>query len=372
MDCRREVADSYPDNSVARKPATGICCDNCLNKTAPTHPLLVPRPVVIDRPGSPGSDTEDSPHQEPDANGKRGMNPASRVADRREDHLKDKVLTAVATKARLAIVADLIRASWSPTHSQKHGDAVLELLRSYNFVWHQQTEAEKAEKARLPKEKTLADRQARTAEAKVVKAQAAALRRSLPKPPPKPRASRAKKSRINQENHPLAEIPPQTPLRPAQNLFGALPPFSPFHSAFPTIPAGSSTPFYSAPLTPTTPYPYFPTFSRYLDPAPQTPIQRGSYTIPITPVPNLISPYYHYSPSIHPPPYLQPPHPSFAQNSASAVVTPTDFYSIPSHTGTSRPRPTPRYRGVPQDGSQPSAPETGTDASTHRGSFDVD
>jgi hypothetical protein len=115
------------------------------------------------------------------------MNAASKVADRREDHLKgarsrlerwryqtwsdlyskrpwgyqvllpDKVLTAVATKAHLATVADLIRAGWSPTHSQKHGDAVLELLRSYDFVWHQQAEAEKAEKARLRKEKTLAD-----------------------------------------------------------------------------------------------------------------------------------------------------------------------------------------------------------------------
>jgi hypothetical protein len=84
------------------------------------------------------------------------------------------------------------------THSRKHGDAVLGLLRSYNFVWNQLAEAEKTEKARLREEKTLADRVAHAAEAKAVRARATALHQSLSGPP---RASWAKKkSKTDQEN----------------------------------------------------------------------------------------------------------------------------------------------------------------------------
>jgi hypothetical protein len=42
---------------------------------------------AVERPRTPASDTEDSPCQDPNDNGKRIMSEASSVASRREDHL---------------------------------------------------------------------------------------------------------------------------------------------------------------------------------------------------------------------------------------------------------------------------------------------
>ncbi|KAJ7729256.1 P-loop containing nucleoside triphosphate hydrolase protein [Mycena maculata] len=88
-ECWREVADEYFDNGTVRKPPTSICCDNCLRKTSPRHLLLLThgRDRPVERPMSPSSDTEDSPSQTPDDNGKRLMRQASQAPNRREGHL---------------------------------------------------------------------------------------------------------------------------------------------------------------------------------------------------------------------------------------------------------------------------------------------
>jgi hypothetical protein len=255
-DCRREVTDEYFDSGLARKgilfidlfirlsdtfcftDPTGICCDNCLRKTTPDHPLLVKRAPVIDRPGSPASDIEDSPHHQPDAHGKRGMDQGVSIPDRRDDHLKgartrlecwrldtwmalykkrpwgyqvllpDKVLTALATKARFRLIEDFIGCGWSPTHARKHGPAVLAMLQDYDELFREFAEAEKEERARLRQEQTLADRAEKKLAAKALKDAATAIRNNTPKPPPKPRASRAKKAKTQPEDTPK---PPARP-----------------------------------------------------------------------------------------------------------------------------------------------------------------
>lgn len=122
---------------------TGICCDNCLRKTSPDHPLLLALTrqeleEPSERPPSPSSDDEDSPSQTPDANGKRPMREAPAAPNRCESHpkqahdiltrwrdekcatvyrrrpwgpqvlLPDDTLTKFATWARLKTVSDLV------------------------------------------------------------------------------------------------------------------------------------------------------------------------------------------------------------------------------------------------------------------------
>ncbi|KAJ7863953.1 hypothetical protein B0H14DRAFT_2574606 [Mycena olivaceomarginata] len=90
--CRRDVADEYLDNGTIQP--TGICCDNCLRKTSPSHPLLLVHSRVepdqlAERPTSPSSDNKDSPSQTPRENGKQVMRPATEAPNRRDQHLKD-------------------------------------------------------------------------------------------------------------------------------------------------------------------------------------------------------------------------------------------------------------------------------------------
>ncbi|KAJ7767376.1 hypothetical protein DFH07DRAFT_769500 [Mycena maculata] len=173
-----KFAKKDPD-SIYTAP-TGICCDNY-------DPLLTKRTPVVSWPGSPAPDTEDTPSEAPDGNGKRGMNTAASVSDRRDDHLKgarkrlehwryntwtelyikrpwgfqplmlDKVLTALATKAQFSTVDDLTTGGWSPTHARKHGSPVLALLQEYDTLFREFNEAEKEERARLRKEETAAN-----------------------------------------------------------------------------------------------------------------------------------------------------------------------------------------------------------------------
>ncbi|KAJ7856003.1 hypothetical protein B0H13DRAFT_2079272 [Mycena leptocephala] len=51
--------------------------------------------------------------------------------------LPDKVLTALAAKARFTSVEDLIGGGWSRTHARKHGPAVLEMLREYDALFRE-------------------------------------------------------------------------------------------------------------------------------------------------------------------------------------------------------------------------------------------
>jgi hypothetical protein len=334
---------------------TGDCCDNCLRKTDPEHPLLLKRAPALDRPGSPASDTEDSPGQQPDTNGKRGMNEAATVPDRREEHLKgartrldgwrtqtwvelyrrrpwgptvllpDKVLTALASKARFASVDDLIGAGWSATHARKHGTAVLAMLHEYDELFREFKAAEKEESSRLRKEQTLADRAAKKVQAKAIKDAAAALRESTPKPA---RPSRAKKAKTQQENippspgaiflynpHSIPTASPHTPLALSTHI---TPQFTPQHAQSPMPALYSSVYMHS------------------------TPVQRGFYTSPATQVPNLMASYQHYSPTLHPPRHLQPTHPSLTQNPANVPESPSHFYAPPPQ----RPKPRPAYMGA--------------------------
>lgn len=263
-ECRRDASDDYFDDGIPRKgldanfvqteiklthalDPSGICCDNCLRKTNPSHPLLQPAPnPLLDMPNrsaSPSSDTEDSPVQEADDNGKRPMAEGAKVANRREKHLQgakdllmtwrfstwmemyrrrpwgvqcllpDAIVTVFATKARLETIDDLEGAGWSPTHAKRHGDAVLRLLREYDESYHQEREAEKRENAEKRRAETLVRQQAKKDEKKAQAAQAriirAALRASQPK---KPRPSRAKKApRVA-----LSDIPcPDSPMQAA-------------------------------------------------------------------------------------------------------------------------------------------------------------
>ncbi|KAJ6597432.1 P-loop containing nucleoside triphosphate hydrolase protein [Mycena sp. CBHHK59/15] len=353
--CRRDVIDEYFDSGVAREAPTGICCDNCLRKRRPFHALLTKRSPAMDRPGSPASDTEDSPHQEPDNNGKRGMDEGARVADRREEHLQgartrlerwryatyielytkrqwgyqillpDKVLTSLATKARFTTVEDLIGGGWSPTHARKHGPAVLQLLGDYDALYREYADAEKEERAAERKEQTLANRAAKKAEAKLFRERAAEVRRNTPKAPPKPRASRAKKPRLEQENLAPAAATPQTPVRPFQ-FAPTSTPFSPVLSA---LAAAPRTPLKMGQLG-AQPTPLH---------VPHTPVQRGFYTSPATHISNDMNPYQHYSPSLNPPPHLRPSRPLLPPNHpASTLESPARFYgvSVPK-----RPRPAP-------------------------------
>ncbi|KAJ7646031.1 hypothetical protein DFH06DRAFT_997805, partial [Mycena polygramma] len=107
------------------------------------------------------------------------MDEGSSVPDRKEEHLKgartrlerwrqetweelyarrpwgyqvllpDKVLTSLASKARLTSIDDLIGGgTWSPTHARKHGPAVLELLRDYDALYREYKAAENEENTR--------------------------------------------------------------------------------------------------------------------------------------------------------------------------------------------------------------------------------
>ena len=103
--------------------------------------------VTLKRPISPSSDTEDSPQQEVDEDGKQQMAEGARVANCRDSHLKgarellekwriqtwldqyrrrpwghhsflsDVLITSFATKARFSLTEDLIDTGWSPTHA---------------------------------------------------------------------------------------------------------------------------------------------------------------------------------------------------------------------------------------------------------------
>ncbi|KAJ7259071.1 P-loop containing nucleoside triphosphate hydrolase protein [Mycena rebaudengoi] len=207
-ECRRDVTDEYFDSGLARQPPTGICCDNC----SPAH---TKRPWGF------------------------------------QSLLPDKVLTALATKARFRTVEDFIGGGWSPTHARKHGPALLDMLKEYDALHSEYAAAEKEERARIRKQETLDERVRKKETARLVKAQAAAIRAETPPPP---RKSRAKKAKLQQENAPPITPIPNTPLRTFHNI-------TPLH-------------FNNSPLSAS--------------------VQRGFYTSPPTQVPNLLSPYRHY------------------------------------------------------------------------------
>jgi hypothetical protein len=249
--------------------------------------------------------------------------------------LPDKVLTAVATKARFTTIDDLISGGWSPTHAQKHGTDVLDLLRGYDVLYWEFVDAEKEERARLRREETLAARNQKKIVAAAVKARAkelrAVARAAAPKAAPKPRPSRSKKARIEQENLPPAPnfpfLPhPPTPYTPVRTMdIGSLP---------------------HVPQTPIPPLVQPDILAPYMQM--RTPVRHAFYMSPATPIPTPLNPYHHYSAGMNPPPHLQHFNLSLPQNIPSSPHSPSHFYgnnptpqqSLPQY---SRPQPRPAW-----------------------------
>jgi bloom syndrome protein len=240
-DCRRDVADEYFWDGSQRKRTPllffaaisflkiylepkGICCDNCLRKSSPDHPLLASTMrKVADRSVSPSNDAEDSPSDKQNSNGKRVMAEASSIPNRREDHLHgarqlleawrletwmklyrrspwgiqallpDTILTALATKARLQTLEDFISAGWSPTHVQRHGTEMIDILKDYDDLFKSTKEEEIKARAEKKKQESAAKLEERRNKAKEERARQREIRAAQPKPP---RASRAKKTKV--------------------------------------------------------------------------------------------------------------------------------------------------------------------------------
>ncbi|KAF8222183.1 hypothetical protein L208DRAFT_1525277, partial [Tricholoma matsutake] len=84
-DCQHDTSAIYFNDGT-----TGICCDHCLRKSDSDHPLLAMSiaAITLKHPISPSSDTEDSPWQEADEDGKWQMAEGARVANHQDSHLK--------------------------------------------------------------------------------------------------------------------------------------------------------------------------------------------------------------------------------------------------------------------------------------------
>ncbi|KAF5363029.1 hypothetical protein D9758_012611 [Tetrapyrgos nigripes] len=149
-----EAADTFDDHRPRTAP-TGICCDNCLRKQDPNHPLLYIEPALSKSASKQPTNSEE-PLSEPNSNGKRPM--VTVPATRKDVHLSSvrsllekwryatflekysscswgadallppKVLTTIATKAWLSSIDDLIGAGWSPIFARKHGLDILERI----------------------------------------------------------------------------------------------------------------------------------------------------------------------------------------------------------------------------------------------------
>ncbi|KAJ7229254.1 P-loop containing nucleoside triphosphate hydrolase protein [Mycena rebaudengoi] len=371
QDCRREVSDEYFNSGTPRKPPTGICCDNCLRKTDPEHPLLKQHPQLklkqaeSERPSSPSSDT--------DTNGKRPMRMGSGAANRTKDHLKgardllthwreekcrtvyrrrpwgpatllpDAVLTNFAVRQYLQTPDDLVDSGWSPTHSRTHGEELLALLSTYDAKFH---------RARITENKRVADaKKAETAKrqklAKDMKA-TESLRRKAVKTPKK-RASRA------QPKTPTVGAvltPSATPNLPSSSIhtpYSTAPPFTySAHSPFPITPSqilSHDIPRTSNP--PSFPYATLPAF-------PFAALGDSDFratTVSFTPA-RYPYPSYYSTPDTLPLPLF-----FHDQSGARLPVAPTSFYGpalprpfLPGHASSSYTTPSQR---VPNDPTSP-------------------
>ena len=151
------------------------------------------------------------------------MAEASSVANRREDHLQgarelleawrletwrklyrrcpwgiqallpDTILTALAAKARLQSLENLISIGWSPTHVQKHGAEIIDILKDYDDLFKSIKDDEIKARAEKKKQETAAKQEEKRNKAKEERARQREIRASQPK---QPRASRAKKTKV--------------------------------------------------------------------------------------------------------------------------------------------------------------------------------
>ena len=233
---------------------------------------------IANRTVSPSNDTEDSPTDARNSNGKQVMAEASSVANRREDHLHgarelleawrfetwmklyrrcpwgiqallpDTILTALATKARFQTLEDLITAGWSPTHVQKHGAKIISILKDYDDLFKSTKEHEIKVRAEKKKLDTAAKLEEKRIKAKEEHACQREIRAAQPKPP---RPSRAKKTKVLADS-----ITPNTPVQ-ARPLM---------HYVSPTMSASTDPNFEGENIAPTSPF-YSPIPMHYPQPS---------------------------------------------------------------------------------------------------------
>ena len=120
--------------------------------------------------------------------------------------LPDTILTALALKARLRTLENLISVGWSPTHVQKHGAEIIDILKDYDNLFKSTKDDEIKARAERKKQETAAKQQEKRNKAKEERARQREIRAAQPKPP---RASRAKKTKVL-----ASSILPNTPLQP--------------------------------------------------------------------------------------------------------------------------------------------------------------
>lgn len=104
--------------------------------------------------------------------------------------ISDTAITAIATRARLHTITDLINAGWGASHARKHGDELLALLKTFYEEFLGCREREKRERMEAKKQETVAKNEAKKQAAKDERHRQKLIRQSQPKVT---RPSRAKK-----------------------------------------------------------------------------------------------------------------------------------------------------------------------------------
>ncbi|KAF9537693.1 P-loop containing nucleoside triphosphate hydrolase protein, partial [Agrocybe pediades] len=312
--CRRDVADKYFGDGQPRQAPRSFCCDKC----SPENNLLVHPPKISSstRHASPSSDTEDTPSQEPDQNGKRVMVEVANVPNRRDEALSgarsllsnwryetwmslycerpwgiqallpDAVLASLAQKARIRSTEDLLSTGWSVSHVRRHGAEVISMLADFDSNFRAQKDA--AIKARADQRKV--ETAARTRAKKENTIQDRLRRKELSSTQPKPaRPSRAKKvaSAVSNENVPPVCLP--IPTTPTHSIVHPYPYHTPIPFDYaPTHSTASNQ--YSSPSFP--PPPSYPFYIQPINLYPPT------NSLPRTAAPPSFDPffYYHYPP----------------------------------------------------------------------------
>jgi hypothetical protein len=318
---------------------TGICCDNCLLKSNTDHPLLAKSNTAPHRPISPSSNIDDSPQQEADENGKQQMAEGAKVANCRDAHLKGAqellekwhiktwlefychwpwghhCFLSDATKACFSSIDDLIDTGWSPTHSKKHGQEVLEFLKVYDNKFYKAREVEKLQKVEKWKQET-ARRQALKKAEKREAAKAETVQRwaehesqpkkqqlSCAKKTPKVICTLADSSLILNSPVPFSKLAPSTPHPGHKNV-------SPRHVTphMPWQPPAHFQPHYLLQMYTPISQPMNCSVNQsqaYVTPPHFTPILHQQLPTPIT---SPLPPAHFYS-GCYPPPFLYPiPH----------------------------------------------------------------
>ncbi|KAJ3966842.1 P-loop containing nucleoside triphosphate hydrolase protein [Lentinula raphanica] len=162
--CRREVTAEYFNDGVTRSEPTGLCCDNCIRQSNPDHPMLQIE-QVLPRAQSSDGESEGSMAPVPTRRHEHLEQARACLATWRDDTfdllyseqpwgpealLPSPVLTAIATKAQLRTVEDLISiARWEEIFARIHGEEVLDLLSSLDHVHHTAVEQEKLEREEI-------------------------------------------------------------------------------------------------------------------------------------------------------------------------------------------------------------------------------